>query len=284
MAVAGLTPTSLDWRLTAAIGVVTVAVGVVLLLRYREQLLLFGFGAALLEVGLLMAARGLLRPFVGPLGALTSFLLIAAPAAAGIALLQWRRWWSAAGFTPLSQWRRLRLFLVLALLPLLPALNLVGGIHVGLRTATLLVLYTVLATSTEELFYRGIVLRATIGYGVIPSVLISSALFGLSHINGLFASYQIDPRFILGQAWTGFLVGIFLGAVRLRMNTIWPTMLAHAAFDLPAVLVYGIYAFTYRPTLGSFLFTTAFGVVFAAIGLFLIRKARPDIIPIELKS
>jgi len=284
VSVGGLTPTSVDWRLTAAIGVITAACAMFLLLRYRDQPLIFALSAAMLEVGLLIGARGLLRPFIGQLGSVTSLLLIAAPAAAGIALIQWRRWWHSAGFTPPSQWRRLRLLWLLALLPLLPALSLVRGIHFGLGTVVVLVLYTVLATCTEELYYRGIVLRATLGYGVIPAVLLSSALFGLSHVNGLFASYQVDPRFVLDQAWAGFLIGIFLGAVRLRMNAIWPTMLAHGAYDLPAILVYGIYAFTYRPTLGSFLFTTGFGMVFAAIGLFLIRNARPDIIPTELKS
>lgn len=278
----GLTPSPIDWWVAAVVGLTTAAVALVLLLRFRNQLLVFGIAAALLEVGLLIAVRGLLRPFFEQIGWPVNFLLIAAPAAAGVAILSWRDWWFAAGFTPPSQWRRFRILWLLALVPLLPTLSLLlVGVRVSARTAVLITAYTILATSTEELFYRGIVLRATIGYGVIPAVLLSSALFGASHVNGFFTSYAIDPLYILGQALIGFLLGIFLAAVRLRMNAIWPTMVAHALYDLPGVLVYGIYAFAYRPTLRNLLISTGFGLFFTVIGLFLLRGAQPDIIPVS---
>lgn len=279
----GLTPSSIDWPLTTAIGVIAVVVSLVLLFRFKDRLLVFALGAALLEVGLFIATRGLIRPFLGQLGWWANFLLIAPALVAGVILLTWRGWWSTAGFTPPSQWRSLSLLWLLGLFLLIPYLGLTRGTHVSAGTALLITAYTVLATGTEELFYRGIVLRATIGYGVIPAVLISSALFGASHVNGFFASYVIDPLYIFGQTWLGFLLGIFFAAVRLRVNAIWPTMAAHALYDLPGVLVYGIYAFTYRPTARGLLISTIFGIFFAAIGLFALRKATPSIIPTELK-
>lgn len=67
------------------------------------------------------------------------------------------------------------------------------------------------------------------------------------------------------------------------MNAIWPTMAAHALYDLPGVLVYGIYAFTYRPAARGLLISSIIGFFCTAIGLFALRKATPSIIPTQLK-
>lgn len=141
------------------------------------------------------------------LGRLANFLLVAPALVAGVILHSWRGWCCTAGFTPPSQWRRLRLLWLLALILLVPYLGLTRGINVSAQTALLFTAYTILATGTKEFFYRGIVLRATIGYGIIPAALISLVLFGASHVNGFFASYAIDPLYIFGQAWLGFLLG-----------------------------------------------------------------------------
>jgi len=285
MALPGLAPSSLDWRLQAAIGLLTIGAAMGTLLRYRERPLLFAIGLCLLEVGLLIAGRGLVRPFLSDgVNWLSSFVVILLPAAAGIAILHRRGWWMAAGFTPPSQWRRLRLLWLLGLFLVLPALNLIRGIHVPGQALVPAVLYLLVATSMEELFYRGIILRSTIRSGVIPAVIVSSALFGASHVNNLFASSSIAPLYVLDQVWLAALMGIFLAAIRLRMNTIWPTIAAHAAYDLFSLLVFWVYAFAYRPTVSSLGWATVFGAVFAAIGLFLLRGARPSIIPTELKT
>ena len=286
MAVPGLAPSSLDWRLQAAIGLLTVGAAIALLVLHRERPLVFAFGVFLLEVGLLIAGRGFVRPFVtaGSVTWLPSFVVILLPVAAGIAILSWRGWWMSAGFTPPTQWRRLRLLWLLGLFLALPALSLTRGVHVPGQELVPAILYVLVATSMEEIFYRGIILRSTIRYGVIPGVIISSALFGASHVNNLFASSSITPLYVLDQAWLAALGGIFLAAIRLRMNTIWPTIAAHAAYDLFSLLVYWVYAFAYRPTVSSLRWTTLFGAIFAAVGVFLLRRAKPSIIPTELET
>src|SRR5207237_8677762 len=210
MAIPGLAPSSLDWRLQATIGVLTVAVAIGLLVRNRERALIFAIAVWLLEVGLLIAGRGLTRPLVQPghITWLQSYFVILLPAAGGAAILTWLGWWRAAGFTPLRHWRRLRVLWLLGLLLLLPALSLFRGIHLDSTTAILLTGYVVLATATEELFYRGIVLRATIGYGVVPAALISSVLFGSSHVNNFFSSSLIEPLAILEQIWFPTVIGV----------------------------------------------------------------------------
>lgn len=286
MALPNLTPSSFDWPVQAAIGVVAIAVAIVLLLRLRERALLFALGACLLEIGLLIAARGLTRPFAThrSLYWIASFGIIVPPSIAGIVILTWRGWWKTAGFTPPWQWRRFRLLWLVALWLLLPSLSLLGEIHFRPTTVVLLTLYVVIATSMEEVVYRGIVLRATIRYGVIPAVAFSSLLFGVSHVNNLFVSASIVPSTVLEQAWLAGLDGVFLAAVRLRMNAIWPTIAAHALFDLFPLLVYGQYVMTRPPTIEGFLMATGIAGFFCLIGLFLVRKAKPSIIPTELKT
>lgn len=286
MAIPGLALSSLDWRLQAAIGLLTFAVALVLLVRYQERSFIFAVGIWFLEVGLLIAGRGLIRPFVNPnqVAWLQSYFVILLPAAGGVAVLTWRGWRKAAGFTPPSEWRQLRILWLVGLWLILPALSLSRGVHVSGGSILPLAGYVVLATSTEELFHRGIILRATIGYGVIPATVISTTFFGLSHVNNFFASSQLDPLAIVEQIWLAMLIGIFLAAIRLRMNAIWVTMAAHATWDMLPLLVYGLYSLTHRPTVGGFWFATGYAAFFAAIGLFLLRKARPSIIPTELKS
>jgi len=46
-------------------------------------------------------------------------------------------------------------------------------------------------------------------------------------------------------------------------------------WDLLPLLVFGQYGLTHRPTVGGFWFATGFAALFAAIGLFLLRGARP---------
>src|SRR5438445_4923384 len=158
MALPGLAPSSIDWRIQAAVGILATVAAIVLLVRFRERPLVFAIAAALLEVGLLIAARGLVRALV-PAGLLTTggiawvrtFLVILLPLGAAIAILSWRGWWTSSGFTPPSQWRRWRLLWLLGLLLVLPALTLTQGIHVHGGTLILASLYLILATGLEEM-------------------------------------------------------------------------------------------------------------------------------------
>src|SRR2546428_5964536 len=129
MAIPGLAPSSLDWRLQATIGVLTVAAAIVLLVRYRERLLIFAIAVWLLEVGLLIAGRGVTRPFVEPghITWLQSYIVILLPAATGAAILTWLGWWRDAGFTPLRQGRRARGVWLRRLLPFLSSPGPVSG-------------------------------------------------------------------------------------------------------------------------------------------------------------
>jgi membrane protease YdiL (CAAX protease family) len=77
---------------------------------------------------------------------------------------------------------------------------------------------------TEELFFRGLGIRALRFLGGMTAVVITGAVFGLSHG-------------ILGALPPLVLFGIALGWVRLRSDSIWPGVFAHAFYNGLGVLI-----------------------------------------------
>ncbi len=110
-----------------------------------------------------------------------------------------------------------------------PSQKLTGGSH-GASFAVIAVLTVVGAPFFEELFFRGVLLRAlarlfgTMGRWVGPTlaVVITGVLFGLAHAESLQ---------LLGLAT----FGIILSAVSYRTGRLGMNMVAHATFNLVAV-------------------------------------------------
>jgi len=121
----------------------------------------------------------------------------------------------------------------------------------------------------EEGTYRGIILEALHTYPTTARVLITALLFGLSHIDNFFLP-GADEIGVLYQVFEASLVGILFTAARLRMNTIWPVMVIHAAYDLMLILAFG-HAYPVAPTLPGFAVDTTVNLGLAALGLYLIR-------------
>jgi membrane protease YdiL (CAAX protease family) len=89
-----------------------------------------------------------------------------------------------------------------------------------------LLLLVIIAPLTEELLFRGLILRGLLSrYPVWISVLISSLLFGLFHLN---------PWQIIGAT----LGGLILGWIFVRTRSLVPCVFAHALFNgMPLLLV-----------------------------------------------
>jgi membrane protease YdiL (CAAX protease family) len=77
---------------------------------------------------------------------------------------------------------------------------------------------------TEELFFRGLGVRAFRFLGGIVAVVITGVVFGLSHG-------------ILGALPPLILFGIALGWVRLRSDSVWPGVLAHGFYNAVGILI-----------------------------------------------
>lgn len=86
-------------------------------------------------------------------------------------------------------------------------------------------LYTcILAPITEELLYRGFVMKTLSQVSVRFGIVVSALLFGMMHGN-------------LNQFMLGALVGLFLGKIDVRHNSIFPSILVHMAINTNSVLL-----------------------------------------------
>jgi membrane protease YdiL (CAAX protease family) len=77
---------------------------------------------------------------------------------------------------------------------------------------------------TEELFFRGLGVRALLPFGSLVALVVTSLAFGLGH--GLFSALPILVPFGLALAW-----------VRLQSDSVWPGTIAHGLYN-GAALVY----------------------------------------------
>ncbi|HEX5470120.1 MAG TPA: type II CAAX endopeptidase family protein [Gaiellaceae bacterium] len=86
------------------------------------------------------------------------------------------------------------------------------------------VIVSTIVPFTEELFFRGLGVRALRFFGGIAAVVVTGVVFGLSHG-------------ILGALPPLVLFGIALGWVRLRADSVWPGVLAHGFYNAVGILV-----------------------------------------------
>jgi CAAX protease family protein len=77
---------------------------------------------------------------------------------------------------------------------------------------------------TEELFFRGLGVRALQFLGGLGAVVVTALAFGLSHG-------------ILGALPPLLFFGLALGWVRLRSDSVWPGVLAHGFYNGVAILI-----------------------------------------------
>jgi membrane protease YdiL (CAAX protease family) len=76
----------------------------------------------------------------------------------------------------------------------------------------------------EELFFRGVGVRALFPFGGVAAIAITALAFGLGH--GLLVALPVLVPF-----------GLALGWVRLRADSVWPGTLAHGFYNGSALLV-----------------------------------------------
>ena len=173
------------------------------------------------------------------LGALVSSQLVLALLAAPVFLLivvARRDWWRDVGFRFPSRLYELRLLW-------LPALFIAGFFVLvaasGLPPAKALgfiVINTLLVGFSEELMFRGILLHGALSrFSVIAAVVICAIMFGAIHaLNGVLTGDFVAAS---AQALQATLFGVWIAALRLRLNSIWPVIVIHALWDLGIFLL-----------------------------------------------
>lgn len=161
-----------------------------------------------------------------------------------------------------------------------PFTALIGGSAQILRT-DLIALFLLECLSIgfmEEMLFRGL-LQDTVTrllenkpHKEIFTVLITSAIFGLSHLINLFAGANIGATFL--QAGYSVLIGAMLSAIIIKTNNIWLCVILHALFNAGGNMVTELGTGTFQDT-WFWVFTAVAGIIcFAHIIFYLLKKSK----------
>ncbi|MCP4698278.1 MAG: CPBP family intramembrane metalloprotease [Gammaproteobacteria bacterium] len=123
-------------------------------------------------------------------------------------------------------------------------------------------LVLLVAPLTEEVLFRGLILRGLLGNYEAPQAILRTAiLFSLLHLN----PYQLPGALLLG---------IFLGWLYVRFYSLWPCLLAHSAFNFLALYGIGIEVEGYSNEGASFqpLFFDFMGILLTITGIIALQK------------
>ena len=110
-------------------------------------------------------------------------------------------------------------------------LVLFGTIDMAPQRVNLLLVAVLLTGISEEAVFRGLFVRAFLPNGKWQAFLIPSVLFGTAHVvQSLGGLMTLEDNLL--QITDALIFGILYGAVRLRINNIWPLIILHALGDL----------------------------------------------------
>jgi len=183
-------------------------------------------------------------------------------------------WLRLAGFNDPSRWRSLYLLWLPALLGILYLASAYVTPVSGASAVVLAAVSALLIGLEEEARFRGVILQVLLPIGPLGGSALSSLLFGLAHLNNLLT--RLPAPLVLAQAIGACLLGLGFAACRLRTRTIWPLIIFHALYDLPAnMTLFGTKGIVeVHSTLSSEAVGAALiipGFLLACYGLFLLR-------------
>lgn len=141
-----------------------------------------------------------------------------------LVLLTQMRWWKEVGFRPLREYR-------LLWLPALPLIGTLyqffsgGGELVRGSVLSFMLVLTALNGFAEEVFYRGLMLRALVPKGRWRALVVTSLIFSFTHSLNVLTGWSTER--VLWQLSYSFAFGFGWAAFALHTRTIWPLILIH---------------------------------------------------------
>ncbi len=151
--------------------------------------------------------------------------------ALALALVGSLGWWERTGLTsPLRpSWLLLALGGVVAFYSGVAAL---ASVRLGAPLLLPAIPLALMVGFAEEALARGLVLELLRPLGLLTAAAGSALFFGLLHLNNLLLAFSPS---VLAQALYAALLGLFLAAVRIRVGSLWPLVVAHGLIDLPSL-------------------------------------------------
>ncbi|MFT9097409.1 lysostaphin resistance A-like protein [Liquorilactobacillus sp.] len=138
------------------------------------------------------------------------------------------------------------------------------------------ILLALAAAVFEETFFRGILMNNILQHSprnpnsYLSAILVSSVLFGLTHMINLFG--QSFSATLL-QVINAFAIGVMLAAIYLRTGSLKWTILYHFMLDFTGILASGTVIIA-TPTLQKWVAVLVVDLLYISAGMILIRKSQ----------
>ncbi len=174
-------------------------------------------------------------------------------------------WWRKVGYRPAYARRDLIYFLV----PFLPIIiNLIPGVEfVSLGQVSAVFAVTLLVGFVEESFFRGLMLQPLKAHGLWRAAIVTTLLFGLTHMMNLLASESVLDA--AQQLFYASAIGFAFAALALKFGIIWPLVLAHFLIDFAGMIQRPGFALS---TTWSVTITVGTTLVFIVYGLYIMLR------------
>lgn len=190
----------------------------------------------------------------------------------GLAVTAGLNWWREVGLTH-SGIKDARLLLLLPLVATLqPLLGGVAPITAG--QAAGLALLALLVGFTEELLFRGVILRGLQPLGPVRAALFSALLFGVPHLLNALSGRDVGASLI--QVAYAVVIGVLFAAIRLRTGALWPLVLLHALTNFVVWASEGGLGGGAAPTVGRLVLTVVFGAAMLAQAIWMLRSPKAN--------
>lgn len=145
----------------------------------------------------------------------------------------WRMgWWEDAGFVRTTQ-NVYALTVPVLIMPF--AVILFGTVENEASVVVYWLIAVFLTGLGEEALSRGLLVRVFLPHGKWKAVIYPTLLFGISHISQFFGG-GMGLADTLAVIINALVFALLYGAVRLRINNIWPLIIIHATWDMFYVL------------------------------------------------
>lgn len=133
-------------------------------------------------------------------------------------------WWKELGLDLSASWKGFHLLWFIPVLLIAAVLGMdLPPKTVGVVTS--LALLALFVGLHEEIIWRGIVVKVMQPQGTMKAVLWSAFFFGIIHFNSILVG--ASPAYSLLQVIASFLGGFGLAAIRVRIQSLWPLIIAH---------------------------------------------------------
>ena len=178
------------------------------------------------------------------------------------------KWWHQVRWKGLNNLRNLRFLWLPVLFHLIHILLVLFAGLPSTRVLMFVLINTSMVGICEELLFRGILFHgASSSFGIWRAVWITTIIFGAVHVLSGFVSGDFNASIL--QAFYAFMFGLYMVALRIRLDTIIPGITIHWLWD------YFIDLTHFNGYSGIWVESILFYIAFFAYGLWLLRDYIP---------